>query len=72
MISTVNKVVTAVNGRNISMKFSKLESDQWYLTVFSDASLTLRGYPARFIVQWDISFSYQRAMCQIEIRVVVC
>ena len=39
MINTVNKVVTTVNSREVHMKYSKLEKDKWYITVFSDASL---------------------------------
>ena len=45
MINTVNKAVTAVNSREVHMKYSKLEKDKWYITVFSDASL--RGLPGK-------------------------
>ena len=31
--------MTAVNNRSVEIKYSKLEHDIWYLTVFSDASL---------------------------------
>ena len=45
MISQINKVVPAVNGRNVELKHSKLEQDKWYISVFSGASL--RGLPGK-------------------------
>ena len=45
MINQINKVVTAVNSRDVELKYSKLEQDKWHISVFSDASL--RGLPGK-------------------------
>ena len=42
-IKLINKTVAQVKNRDYHLKFSKLESQQWYISVFADASL--KGLP---------------------------
>ena len=42
-VKLINKMVAQVKFRNYDIRYSKLNSKQWYITVFADASL--RGLP---------------------------
>ena len=42
-VKLINKMVAAVKNRDYKLRFSKLKSDKWYISVFADASL--KGLP---------------------------
>ena len=42
-VKLINKMVAIVKNRQYHIRYSKLKTEQWYITVFSDASL--RGLP---------------------------
>ena len=62
VLGMMNKTVTAINSRSMEIRYNKISSDRWFISLFYDTLLKIN------IVQWNSLFFFLKHIFQEEIQ----